>query len=983
LGGLVLEPRTLTQPKPLLLLAYLALEGPQPRRRLAELFWPEGQRMKSLSMTLTRLLSMAGEVVDADARRAWASVRSDAAEVLAAVDRRDWRGADELYAGVFLDGVAVDGLSVELEEWIYATREYLVERVQYAMLSLAESAVLIRDFDGAARHAERAYRLAGPGGTEPGRLGRIHVLLAAGTSPVADDVRREAADFGLVLEATTREAVASLDREAAIPNNLRLRGNVFIGRDPELTEIATMLADPTRRLLTLVGPGGVGKTRLALQVAHEQLTLGAFRGGVHMVSFEAFTPGEQPSGYLAQALTPGARWDEDPLRHVAGEIGTRRALLVLDNVDELGPSASEVAHLLAACPNLEILATSRERLNLEGEQVIPLESLGYPEAPSPSWDEARTSDAVRLFVARAQQVHPQFELTPDNLPGVARLCRLLEGSPLGVELAARWMRSMSADAIAEELERNLDFLASGLHDVPERQRSLRAVFESSWRLLDADEQEVLCRLSVFRGGFERHAAAQVAGATIPVLGSLVEKSLLRVLPDGRFERHPLLYQYMQEKLAADEAAMRATQRRHAAFFLAVLDAQREAVRAGRQDDAVRILRREWDNVGVVLESAMAEERLEVLDRFVGLMRETFEFRGALQEGLALLRRVAARLAAVGSDAATAPSPTQSGLGPVQIEEAWYLYRLGAFAEARDAAERGLASLPSAGAQAWAARALNTLGLVERATGAPSRALGYFERAAACAHESGDSDAVATVLGSLAIAAGEEGDLARAEALFLEAIAAHRQSGRILGLIRELGNLAITYAGRGSLDEARRLQEEAVRLAREIGFRQTLPYTLSNLAETLVARGELDEARALNLEALGVAEATGQREIQVGVLNGLVGCAMAAGDVAQGLSYSAQAMRLAHAIGTVPMMLQALLHRAELYVEMGAADDAATLLAVVSEHPSTVDFERRRARSLLDDLGVPARAASRGEATVGRPALEDEELRQLVARAMIG
>lgn len=983
LGGLELESSALTQPKPLLLLTYLALEGSQPRRRLAELFWSGGKRMKSLSMALTRLRATAEDAVGSDARRAWTSVRCDATELLAAVDRRDWRLTVELYTGAFLEGAQLGGAGSELEEWIFDTREYLSERVQYALLSLAEESVLARDFRGATHYAERAYRLAGLGATEPGRLARMHSLLAAGDSPVADAVRREAAEYGQQLAATGVEAMAELEREAAIPHNLLLRGNAFIGRDLELTDIATLLDDPNRRLLMLVGPGGIGKTRLALQVAHERLTLGTFRGGVYTASFEGFTRGEQPSSYLAQALSPGVSWDEDPLSHVIRAIGAKRVLLVLDNLDELGPSASQLSHLLAACRNLTIVGTSRERLDIEEEHLIPLDGLGYPREQPSLWEEASASGAIRLFVTRAQQSQPHFELTPENLPSIARLCRLLEGLPLGLELAARWVRTMSVADIAEELERNLDFLASGVHNVPARQRSLRAVFESSWQRLEGGQQDALRSLSVFRGGFERHAAARVARATIPVLGSLVDKSMLRVLPDGRFDRHPLLLQYMQEKLDADPEALRAVRQRHAEYFLAVLDAQREAVCAGRQEEAVKILHREWENIGVLLDVAVADDTLEVIDRFVAVMRETFEFRGALHEGLALLRRAEARLVATGADATTAPSRARTALGQVRIEQAWYLYRIGAFADARDAASRGLAHLPPAGAESWAARGLNTLGLIDRVIGDRTRAPGYFERALASARRSGDADAVATILGSLGIVAGEEGDHDRAETFFLEAIAAHRRSGRVLSLIRELGNLAVTYATHGALDEAQRLQEEALRLARDIGFRQTLPYTLSNLAVTHEARGEIEKARALNVEALGVAEETGQREIQVGILNNLVGCAVALADFREGLAYSAQAMRLAHAIGTVPKMLQALLHRSELYLKMGRPDEAATLLTVVVEHPATVDFERQLARTLLDDVTVSAPATRPAEVAARQRGATSDELIRLLGREMAG
>lgn len=257
LGGLELTGARFTQPKPLLLLTYLVLEGPQQRRHLAELFWGGGSRMKSLSMTLTRLRQGAGEVACTDDKRVWSVLKSDAKDVLGALDKSDWQGASELYTGALLEGVMLEDWSSELEEWVYTTREHLAERVQHARLNLAEAAAKKQDFGVAATFAERAYKVPGLGRSEVATLRRLYALLCAGNSSLAPEVRKEAGGYGVTLELTSEKARAkfkqTVTKTVTATTTLPMRGTSFIGRDVELTELATLLsreeglaADPAR-----------------------------------------------------------------------------------------------------------------------------------------------------------------------------------------------------------------------------------------------------------------------------------------------------------------------------------------------------------------------------------------------------------------------------------------------------------------------------------------------------------------------------------------------------------------------------------------------------------------------------------------------------------------------------------------------------------------------------------------------------------------
>ncbi|TLN07953.1 hypothetical protein FDZ74_12440, partial [bacterium] len=321
----------------------------------------------------------------------------------------------------------------------------------------------------------------------------------------------------------------------------------FIGRRSELAEIARLLDSFDVRLISLVGPGGIGKTRLALQSAH--LSGDHFSHGACFIPLAPLASPEFILQALANALTIPVSDRANLQQQVNAYLANKHLLLVMDNFEHLMDGAPLLTDLLQHAPGVKILVTSRERLNLDGEWVIEVSGLSYP------WDEKEKEleqySAVQLFLSSARRVTSTFTLTAADRPFLVRICNRLEGMPLGLELAASWVRALSCREIAEEIERDLDFLTSPRRDVPESHRSLRAVFERSWGLLDDDERGLLRRISVFRGGFSREAAAAVAGASASMLARLVDHSLLRRAASGRFEIHELLRQYTAQKLAGN------------------------------------------------------------------------------------------------------------------------------------------------------------------------------------------------------------------------------------------------------------------------------------------------------------------------------------------------------------------------------------------------------------------------------------------------
>ncbi|HLF91792.1 MAG TPA: BTAD domain-containing putative transcriptional regulator, partial [Anaerolineales bacterium] len=352
-------------------------------------------------------------------------------------------------------------------------------------------------------------------------------------------------------------------------HNLTSQPTAFVGRQRELSALEEMLANPRVRLVTLVGPGGMGKTRLAFAVSEKQVERRTaeqeylFPDGVFFVSLVSINAPEQIIPLIAKTLNVPieASQSTEPLERssqtattqkekLVGYLATKRMLLVLDNFEHIIEGAEIVSELLETAPTLQILVTSRERLHIREEQIYPISGLEFPEWEAP--DEPGEYTAMELFLQSARRVQPAFRLDQDDMVYLTRICRLVGGMPLGLELAASWVEMLSLYEIALEIQRCLDFLETDLRNIPDRHRSIRAVFNSSWNLLNESEKQLFARLSIFRGSFPREAAEKIAEARLQTLANLAGKSLLQYDPENhRYQIHELLRQYGAEQLASN------------------------------------------------------------------------------------------------------------------------------------------------------------------------------------------------------------------------------------------------------------------------------------------------------------------------------------------------------------------------------------------------------------------------------------------------
>ncbi|MGE5249385.1 MAG: ATP-binding protein, partial [Bacteroidota bacterium] len=452
----------------------------------------------------------------------------------------------------------------------------------------------------------------------------------------------------------------------------------LVGRGHEMEQLTQLLREPQCRLLTLVGPGGIGKTRLAVEAACSLQD--CFADGLYFVPLASVASINAAISTAANAIHFGFHGPDDPKLQLLNYLQKKEMLLIVDNIEHLlagDPDQETVAELLVEVlhqtAHVKLLATSRECLALEEEWVFEVQGLPVPESVDAEAGLQNTS--VELFLQRARRAHVGFDPAPEDFPAILRTCQLADGMPLAIELAAAWTRVLSCGEIAAELEHGMDFLRTGARDIPARHRSMPAVFEQSWKLLTEEERGVLLQLSVFRGGFSREAAEQVAAAALAVLSALVTKSLVRRSGAGRYDLHELIRQFAASKLAEDPGEMRDAQERHSLHYLSLLERQGVRLETAQQKEAVAELIRDMDNIRAAWDWSIASREFVRLYRVSVRLMHLFEVKDWFKEGETTFRKTvdSLRAALQGSEA---DAMRQVALNAMLAHRGFFWFRLG-------------------------------------------------------------------------------------------------------------------------------------------------------------------------------------------------------------------------------------------------------------------------------------------------------------------
>jgi predicted ATPase/DNA-binding SARP family transcriptional activator len=610
--------------------------------------------------------------------------------------------------------------------------------------------------------------------------------------------------------------------------NLPAPASTLIGREQDIAFVADLLRREDGRLVTLTGPGGAGKTRLAVEVA--TVLAGDFPDGVFFVGLETIHDTGLVLPTIAQALGVRESGDQPLASAIQQRLSGKQLLLVLDNLEQVLAAGPLLANLLAAVRGLKLLVTSRAALNVRAEQEFPVPPL--------------TGDAaVDLFVARAQAADPSFALTDENSGAVAQICAHLDRLPLALELAAARIRVLTPEAMLKRLDRRLELLTSGPGDLPERQRALRATIDWSYQLLDRDERRLFVQLAVFAGGCSLEAAETVCRAELDTLSSLVAKSLVHreALPGGeaRFAMLETIREYALERLGRGREA-EALRRRHAEHVLQFSDAEPIPDQAAW----LRRLDLELDNVRVALAWALESGKTELALRLAASLWEFWWIRGRLTEGRRWLDWALAQ-----EDEQPKPHRARALHAAASLAT-----RQGDFEGAAKLSERSLRLWEELGDLSGKARALLSLGTVAAEQGDRERARSLSEQAASLYGEAGDRRGRALAVSNLGAIALEEADFSNAKTLSAEAYDLFEELSDGEGMAFALVNQGYAALAEGSYDRALEFLRESMRGLAELGFQDVIGYCFEGLAAVYTFQGRVKAAARL----LGAADALRER-----------------------------------------------------------------------------------------------------------------------------
>ncbi|MBK9710306.1 MAG: tetratricopeptide repeat protein [Kouleothrix sp.] len=727
--------------------------------------------------------------------------------------------------------------------------------------------------------------------------------------------------------------------------NLPAPPTPLVGRAAELAELAALLDDPSCRLLTLTGPGGIGKTRLAIETA--ALHAGAFADGVAFVSLATVgSPDLLPA--IADALGFGLYDQADLSGQLLEYLREKSLLILLDNFEHLLDASDLLVEVLQRAPSVKLLVTSRERLNLQGEWVFELQGLSLPKSEQAADFDA--AGAVALFLQSARRARAGFALPPAERACVARICRLVEGMPLAIELAASWVRVLPCNEIAAEIERTIDFLAASARDLPARHRSLRAVFEHSWNLLTEDERAVLRALSVFRGGFRREAAEWVAGATLPLLTALVDKSLLRRSGTGRYDIHELVRQYAAARLDARPDEQAAIRDRHSGYYMTLVQHREKILKRARQRAVIDELVAEMDNLRLAWDWAATHERLADLGRALRGLSWLYELRSWFHEGEAMLRRAVEAIRPAG-DLAASDDARALTLGQLMAFEGWFRFRQGRYASARELLEGSLALLRSCGDRAALADALTFLGWACQLMGDYQLARESMQEGLELAREVGESwmTILCTIgLGSLAIG---EGRYAEAERLSRAGLNEALALGSVRAVAFSISAVTQASMALGQFEEAQTLLRASFATSSAIGDYWGVGSALTHLGMVALAQGEYAEAQYMFREAVATSREIGDRWSMGRALECLGATATALGEHREAWRAFRDAWRIATEAQVAPLALDTLVGLAGLLANEGASDQAQVLVDYIVSNPTASQPARGRAERLRAQLGA--------------------------------
>lgn len=637
---------------------------------------------------------------------------------------------------------------------------------------------------------------------------------------------------------------------ADYPQNFFPQVSPFFGREEEMGEITHLLAAPHHRLLTLIGPGGFGKTRLAFQSSAEVVE--KFKDGVFIVALAPLLSDHLLVASIATAVKFFFYGPDDPKSQLLAHLKDKQMLLVMDNFEHVIEGAELVLEILSTAPGVKVMATSRESLGIGGEKIFEVRGLRYPQAEEAA--QMESSSAVQLFLKSARRVQPHFALTPEARGPLLDICRYLEGMPLGLELSATWVGSLSLADIAGKIDSSRDFLATSMPHLPARHRSVRAVFEYSWILLTEGQKKALKSISVFRGGFMPEAVKKVAGAGEDVLEKLAQKSLLRK-KGARWEIHELLKYYAKEKLFDDPEEKEKSFDAHSRYFSQWM-AKREGDLTGpRQQKALEEMVEEIGNIREGWRRALSKRMVEELQGYLEAYFLVLETKGWFQEGLEAFRQAAESLREIFPKGIRSASVSIL-LARLLCRWADFERNLGHTTQAGELLKESIEDFKSASAMGQAGYAQGGLGKVFETQGDYKNAKAYFTQSLATFQRARDRHGLAWALNELGHMEFLAGNFKSSQLLVRRSLAHSEARGDRRSVGHSYVLMGDAFYGQGMLEESKTYYQKGLEAYLESGDRRGMSWAFINLGRAAEMLGDYTGARQMYREGLAIAKDMG-------------------------------------------------------------------------------------------------------------------------------
>jgi predicted ATPase/class 3 adenylate cyclase/Tfp pilus assembly protein PilF len=763
---------------------------------------------------------------------------------------------------------------------------------------------------------------------------------------------------------------------SAHPHNLPQQSTPFFGREEELDKICELLTDPAKRLISIVGPGGMGKTRLVLQAAAEQIE--RFSNGVFFVPLAPLTTIPALISAIASATRFSFYSREDEKIQLLNFLREKEILLILDNFEHVMEGTELVGQILAGAPRVKIITTSRELLNLRGEWIVNLSGMPVPESGQ---QNIETYSLVQLFVYNAQRVQHSYRLTDEDSAYVARICQLVGGLPLGIELAAAWIRCLSVKEILQEIEKNMDFLATSQRDMPERHRSLRAIFDYSWNLLTEQERDTLMRLSIFQRDFTRAAAEKIAGTSLGTLASLVDKSLLRKTEKGRYELLKTIRNYTLERLTEQSEELTRMNSAHCEYYLGSVAQMNKSVYGDitvLQEQAIAL---DIENIRAAWKWGVDHDKVDLVGDAIPNLFIFYRKQGFHKEGLEAVLYAAEKLIRhqgtqmygrlLREQGALMINTTNINAATPVLEKSLHIFRAlkipqeiartlidlgdafrytGRIEEARKCYGESMDFCRELNDTFGTATGLERMAFIYEALGEYLKAIQLASQSLSLWQSMKNEYGIAMALNILGMTTHGAGDYEGAKRYYLESLDVSRRLNNKMGIGRAMNNVANVFALQGDYEQAIKYYEECLMLFRDMGNVRGVAAALGNIGIIETYHANFDKARSVFEEALAIEKSIGYKS---GICSGIANLAAIAektGDLERARELQEESLKMAREINDVWLVETGLNSMAMISMKQG---DLRQAKAYVGEALEMV-YKKDHKQLIYDTLMTVAR-----------------------------